>query len=80
MDVTKNVPIPERKGGRPKRKYPFDEMSVGDSLSFNDEETFQKARRAAQTYTRRYGALFTSRRGWQDGKFTDIGGTMWRVE
>jgi len=55
-------------------------MEVGDALSFDDEAIFQKARRAAQTYTRRYGALFTSRRGYQNGVFTDEGGTMWRVE
>jgi len=80
MQVAKNIPIPKRTGGRPARKYPFDKMAVGDALSFEDDATFQKARRAAQTFTRRYNVLFTSRRGWQDGKFTDEGGTMWRVE
>ena len=75
-----NTKIPPSRRGKPRRKYPFDEMNVGDSLGFDDTPTFEKARRAAQTYMKRYGVLFTSRKGYQDGKFVGTGGTMWRVE
>ena len=72
--------IPPSRRGKPRRKYPFNEMEVGDSLSFDDTAIFEKARRAAQTFTKRYEVLFTTRKGYQDGKYIGDGGTIWRVE
>ena len=81
MKINKgNSEIPPSRRGKPQRKYPFDEMNVGDSLGFEDTTIFEKARRAAQTYMKRYGVLFTSRKGYQDGNFIGTGGTIWRVE
>lgn len=80
VEIAKNVPVPPVTHAGPKRKYPFNEMAVGDSLSFDSEETFHKARRAATLYAKRHGVVFTSRKGYQDGEKTGLGGSIWRVE
>ena len=55
-------------------------MNIGDAISFDDGITFDKARRAAQGHAKKYKVVFTSRKGYQDGVHTGLGGTIWRVE
>ena len=80
MEISKGVPIPQINRSGPQLKYPFDQMQVGDSLTFKDVDKFQRARRAAKAYGTRHNMLFTSRKGVQDGERTGEGGTIWRVE
>jgi hypothetical protein len=80
MEIRQDVPIPERTGVGAARKYPFGDMAIGDSLSFEDSEKFEKARRAATVFAKRNGVLFTSRKGYEHGEHTGRGGTIWRVE
>lgn len=62
--IDKNVPIPDSAAGRPV-KYPFSDMSVGDSFSVARTEVL-KVRAAASYYSARHGqaSKFTIR---QDG-------------
>lgn len=80
MEIRQDVPIPERTGVGAARKYPFGDMKIGDSLSFDSATNFEKARRAATVYAKRNGVLFTSRKGYENGENTGRGGTIWRVE
>lgn len=68
MKIEKNIPIPESiQSGQ--RKYPFDEMEVGDSL-YSDNKAM---RQAAYAYGRRKGIkLITRKEG--------TGYRAWRIE
>lgn len=77
VKVTTGVPIPTEKRNY-QRKYPFNELGVGDSIEFEDTDTFEKARRAAQFYGKAHSVTFTCRKGIQDGEFCGEGGTIWR--
>ena len=75
MKVNSGIPIPTSS----KRKYPFDQLEVDDSVEFDDTDAFERARRAAQSYGRNHGMQFTARKGIQDGEYVGTGGTIWRV-
>lgn len=86
MEISKGVKVPAVKRTGPKRKYPFPEMDIGDSISFEQDELFDKARRAATLYGKRSkpSKVFTSRKGIQiindEARHIGAGGTIWRVE
>lgn len=84
MEVTRNAPVPPVTRRGQKRKYPFNEMDPNDSISFEDDETFIKARRAARGHMNKHGGIFTSRKGYQvigdEVTYVGTGGTIWRVE
>ena len=76
MKVNTGIPIPTSG----KRKYPFDQLDVDDSVEFDTTESFERARRAAQSFGRNHGMKFTARKGIQDGEYVGQGGTIWRTE
>ncbi len=77
MEIKTGVPIPE--GDTPRRrKYPFNELAVGDAIEFEDTANFEKARRAALSYGKTHDITFTARKGIQDGEYVGEGGTIWR--
>ena len=78
MKVDSGIPIPSTVNETRARKYPFNELDVGDSVEFDDTEQFEKARRAAQSYAITHGIAFTSRKGIQNGDYVGTGGTIWR--
>jgi hypothetical protein len=77
MKVNSGIPIPTENA---KRKYPFDQLDIRDSVEFDDTAEFERARRAAQSYGRNHKMRFTARKGIQDGEYVGTGGTIWRVE
>lgn len=52
MKIETNVPMPDKKQGRPV-KYPFGDMQVGDSIEFKEETI--RATRAAYMHGKRHG-------------------------
>ena len=80
MEIRNDVAVPNVRRSGAKRVYPFNEMNAGDSIEFDDEQTFEKARRAARAHGIKHGQVFTSRKGYQSGEYTGEGGTIWRVE
>jgi len=73
VKIDKGIPIPEpRKGGRRGEKYPWREMSVGDSFLFDGDES-SKATCAASSAGIRLGRKFTTRK-------TAEGYRIWRIE
>lgn len=80
FEIQKNVPIPAAtRVGR--SKYPFKDMEIGDSISVEDSEEFQRIRRSAYAYSRSHeGVSFASRAGHWNGQKVGHGGTLWRVE
>ena len=56
--IEKRVPLPKGKGHGRKRKYPFAEMKVGDSFSF-DESQIRNVRTSASHHAARLGFVFT---------------------
>lgn len=77
MEIKTNIPVPS-----PVRamKYPFDQMTAGDSLSIETDEQFTRARRASAQYARRHRVKFTSRSGYYNGEPSDSGGMIWMIE
>lgn len=76
MKVKSGIPIPDTA----RRKYPFDQLEVNDSVEFDSTEDFERARRAAQAYGRTHNLKFIARKGIQDGVPCGAGGTIWRAE
>ena len=68
MKIEKNVPIPERNSN--KKKYPFGEMEIGDSV-FEVKPT--GIYRAAGAYGRRHGMQFRL-------KTENNGERVWRIK
>jgi hypothetical protein len=75
LKIQSGIPIP--KFG-PNKKYPFDQLEPGDSVSFDNTEAFERARRAAQAYGRRHDIQFVARKGIQGDEYVGEGGTIWR--
>jgi hypothetical protein len=59
MQIDTSVPMPISKRSR---KYPFLDMSVGDSVYFEEEDINGKAYRAAMSTGTRHGLRFVARR------------------
>lgn len=59
MQIDTDVPIPMSKRSR---KYPFLDMSVGDSVYFEEEDINGKAYRAAMSTGTRHDLRFVARR------------------
>ncbi|KKN19289.1 hypothetical protein LCGC14_0947180 [marine sediment metagenome] len=62
--------------GRPKfgtKKYPFNEMEIGDSIAFKGKKTYNMAKNAASTYGKYNNLKFRSR--W----LGDLG-RIWRIK
>jgi hypothetical protein len=84
----KEVKLPPVRHPGAQAKYPFGTMKVGQTVSIEDDEEFDRARRAAKQYTYRHPKLhkiFASRKGYledEDGNIrpSDHGGTIWRME
>lgn len=57
-EIEKNVPVPAAKKAR---KYPFDQLEIGDSLFFHGEKYHSRPRDAARIYGRRTGKKFMAR-------------------
>ena len=85
MKVHRKVPMPPDARNV---KYPFGELEVGDTVFIEDDEVFEKARRAAQAYGRQKGWKFSARKhiGIESIDGEDVtaivsdGGTIWRIE
>ena len=71
MKIEKNIPVPESRGGG--RKYPFSEMSVGDSIFFEGANSEGVEYNAAKVSGLRWGWKFRARS-------VDGGLRIWRVE
>lgn len=58
LKIVKDIELPERKGriGEYMRKYPFNEMKVGDGVIAD-----KKAAGAARNYSKSHGVKFVSR-------------------
>ena len=56
--IEKNIPIPEQTR---KKKYPFKDMEVGDSI-FVEKEMISRVYSAARTYGSRKGLYFSARK------------------
>jgi hypothetical protein len=72
MDIQKDVPAPsliDRRGGR---KYPFNEMAVGDSILLEKATYGGKEITAAKNYFRRNGKKMTS-------QIDGAGIMVWRI-
>jgi len=69
--IEKNVPSPTTDG---KSKYPFGEMSIGDSFFVSDYDsiTHGRLRSAAQSYGKKNSMKFTVRK-------VDGGIRVWRI-
>lgn len=50
--IDKNIPIPKDAGRKGRRKYPFYEMEVGDSVFFEGQTRTGNARNAAYAWAR----------------------------
>jgi hypothetical protein len=70
MKIETDVPLPESSRAR---KYPFLEMSVGESVYFDGEEVNGRAYRAAMSTGRRHNQKYVARR-------EDNGLRIWRAE
>ena len=70
MKIETDVPLPESSRAR---KYPFLEMSVGESVYFEGEEVNGRAYRAAMSTGRRHNQKYVARR-------EDNGLRIWRAE
>lgn len=68
--IEKSIPMPSQDNWK---KYPLEEMDIGDSISISGLAEFLSARGAAYMYGKRNGLKFSTR---QDGD----GGRIWRVE
>lgn len=75
MKVRSGIPVHPIVGHK---KYPFDQLDVGDAVEFESTESFERARRAAQSYGRNHNMAFIARKGIQDGVYVGEGGTIWR--
>jgi len=74
--IEKNVPIPERRPGRPPI-YPFSMMAVGDSIFIADPDAKKAKAAACGTGNKRKGKRFRSRRLTENDQ---CGVRIWRVE
>lgn len=80
MKINHNVPLPVHNPRN--KKYPWEDMAIGDSLSFKDEVAFYRAVRAAYAWARRQNpkVIFSTRSQIVEGEKSETGGTIWRVE
>lgn len=73
MKIEKNVPLVHiSRSGRP-MKYPWADMSVGDSIMVEGQDTQGPAATAARTWARGKGISFSARS-------VDGGARIWRVK
>lgn len=68
--IEKNVPMPVSRQG--KKRWPFDNMEVGDSFGFEPENQ-KKVAGAASAHGRAYGKKFSVQQ-------TESGPRCWRTE
>lgn len=73
MKIEKGVPIPDKVPTGRGRKYPWEEMEVGDSLFFDNKTEYEQARSASGAYARNHEVKFTSR-------MTLEGYRIWRIQ
>jgi len=75
MKIEKGIPIsPDKRDNKAMKLYPFDEMSVGDSIFINEENgNIKSSRGVASRYGKKTGKVFTTRT-------VDGGLRIWRVE
>lgn len=79
MEIEKNVPVPSDAFTPNRRKYPFAEMAVGDSIVVDGDRANTahcKAYGAAINYGRRNGKVFVGRKEPDQPGKTRI----WRIE
>ena len=69
LEIEKFVPIPD--GYSKKKKYPFAEMEVGDSILFAEHE-MKAARSCSHAFGVRHSMKFTTR-------LVDGGMRIWRI-
>lgn len=65
LHIESTVPLPD---DRPRLKYPFDDMQVGDSFLITDAGMVKNARSAAWMYSKRHRMKFSCRKvdgGWR---------------
>lgn len=60
MIIENNVPAPSQSGSGVK-KYPFEDMSVGDSIFFEGQTSMGKAVLAARAYAKYHGRKVSCR-------------------
>jgi len=73
--IDTNIPLPKSKrGGGSIRKWPFDEMEIGESFAVPTEVLFKRARSAASLYKKKVGS------GWNyAARAQGAGGRIWRT-
>lgn len=80
LTIQSGAEIPPAKHNVRGPKYPFNEMQVGDYLSLEGRQEFDRVRRAAMSYGKRHGKRFESRTGYDgENKVKDHGGSVWRT-
>lgn len=72
MKIDKDIPMPDSRSHGPAPKYPFSQMSIGDSVFFEGCKTGGKETATAHQVGRRKGWRFSSRTQ-QDGV------RIWRI-
>ncbi len=73
MPIERNIPIPPAVQSGRRRKYPYAEMSIGDSVFIPHNKIPGPAYSSAMSYGLRNGKRFT-------GRQMDGGVRIWRVE
>jgi len=72
MKIEKNIPTPETLGGGARKKYPFDEMKIGDSIFIEGQVIQGGAFSSARYFEKKLGIKFTARS-------VDGGVRIWRI-
>jgi len=65
LQIDSTVPMPE---SRPRSRYPFAEMTVGDSFLVTDPGAAKNVRSAAWMFSKRHSVRFSCRKvegGWR---------------
>jgi hypothetical protein len=73
VKIEKNIPIPGIRGGALTRKYPFNEMEVGDSIFVEKRKGLYNPGNAAGNYGKTHGMKFSVRK-------VEGGFRIWRIK
>jgi len=74
--IDKNVPIPEGRWGKRRKKYPFDEMEVGDSFFIHGGKQ-ESITSIMRHWREKLGHKYTTRSVVENGV---KGVRVWRIE
>jgi hypothetical protein len=69
LQIEKGIPIPQSGSRTHARKYPFDEMEIGDSVLVEDDRVYS----AVSVYSKRNGKKYATRK-------VEGGIRVWRIK